>query len=252
MLVATISVNIAANVVSPVAYDLANLAPKFITFRTGALITGGGRRGHHAVEADRDAGAVHLHLARAGRRGCSARSPGILVADYWIVRRTRLDLTDLYTPADGYWYTSGWNPARRRRFLTGGVLAVGGLPTRPRQGAFPEDGLIPFLKPLADYGWAVGLAASLVVYLALTAGRGGGCEDPPRVPAAPRRPQGACRVLRPVGAGPGRTPISLNRAVEDVRLCGRGWSSSPASPAPGWSTRRRRSRRRCSRRTRRG
>ena len=39
MLVATVSVNIAANVVSP-AYDLANLAPKFITFRTGALITG--------------------------------------------------------------------------------------------------------------------------------------------------------------------------------------------------------------------
>ncbi len=39
VVVATLAVNIAANVVSP-ANDFANLAPKYISFRTGGLITG--------------------------------------------------------------------------------------------------------------------------------------------------------------------------------------------------------------------
>ncbi|WP_157531671.1 MULTISPECIES: hypothetical protein [unclassified Kitasatospora] len=34
-------------------------------------------------------------------------------------------------------------------------------------GPFPADGLIPLLKPLADYGWAVGFGAALLLYTAL-------------------------------------------------------------------------------------
>lgn len=40
-----------------------------------------------------------------------------------------------------------------------------------KTGPFPADGLIPFLKPLADYGWAVGLGTSLVLYVVLMGGR---------------------------------------------------------------------------------
>jgi nucleobase:cation symporter-1, NCS1 family len=47
------------------------------------------------------------------------------------------------------------------------VLAVGGSHSAEGKGPFPEDGLIPFLKPLSDYGWAVGLAAALVLYVVL-------------------------------------------------------------------------------------
>lgn len=64
-------------------------------------------------------------------------------------------------------------------FVVGGVLAVGGSHSAPGTGPFPEDGLIPFLKPLADYGWAVGLAASLLLYTALMR-RGGAARSSAR------------------------------------------------------------------------
>ena len=92
---------------------------------------------------------------------------GILIADYWLLRRTRLNLADLYREDGAYWYTSRWNWRALVAFLVGGLLAVGGSWSAPGKGPFPADGLIPFLQPLADYGWAVGLAASLLVYMLL-------------------------------------------------------------------------------------
>lgn len=57
-------------------------------------------------------------------------------------------------------------------FVIGGVLAVGGsyliVVKGVKQGPFPADGVIPFLKPLAYYGWAVGLASALLVYALLS------------------------------------------------------------------------------------
>ncbi|MFC5265722.1 hypothetical protein ACFPJ1_26730 [Kribbella qitaiheensis] len=50
----------------------------------------------------------------------------------------------------------------------GSVLAVGGAYSAPGAGPFPEDGLIPFLQPLYDYSWVVGLIAGFLAYLALT------------------------------------------------------------------------------------
>lgn len=43
---------------------------------------------------------------------------------------------------------------------------MGGSHSAPGKGPFPQDGLIPLLRPLADYGWAVGLATALVLYAA--------------------------------------------------------------------------------------
>ncbi|MEW1719920.1 NCS1 family nucleobase:cation symporter-1 [Streptomyces sp. NPDC093109] len=166
VLVATISVNIAANVVSP-AYDLANLAPKLISFRTGALITGvvGVVIMPWKLTATPEL-YIFTWLGLVG--GLLGTVAGILIADYWIVRRTVLDLADLYRPGGRYWYRGGWNLRAVAAFIVGGVLAVGGSHSEPGKGPFPADGLIPFLKPLANYGWAVGLAVSLALYVALT------------------------------------------------------------------------------------
>ncbi|OKJ62311.1 nitrate reductase [Streptomyces sp. CB02009] len=165
VLVATLSVNIAANVVSP-AYDLANLAPKRIDFRKGALITGvvGVLIMPWKLTATPEL-YIFTWLGLVG--GLLGTVAGILIADYWLVRRTVLDLPGLYRADGPYWYRGGWNPAAVLAFLVGGVLAVGGSHSAPGTGPFPEDGLIPFLKPLSDYGWAVGLAASLLLYTAL-------------------------------------------------------------------------------------
>lgn len=175
VLVATISVNIAANVVSP-AYDLSNLAPKFINFRTGALITGVvGILIFPWKLISTPEFYIFTWLGVVG--GLLGTVAGILIADYWIVRRTVLHLADLYTPGGRYWYTNGWNWRAIVAFVVGGLLAVGGSYSGvgadgKKTGPFPTDGLIPFLKPLADYGWAVGLSASLLLYIALMLPKG--------------------------------------------------------------------------------
>ncbi|MCZ4101932.1 NCS1 family nucleobase:cation symporter-1 [Streptomyces sp. SID13666] len=165
VLIATISVNIAANVVSP-AYDLSNLAPKYINFRTGAMITGVvGVVIFPWKLIETPEFYIFTWLGVVG--GLLGTVAGILIADYWIIRRTVLDLVDLYTPGGRYWYTAGWNWRAVAAFVVGGVLAVGGSHSEPGKGPFPADGMIPFLKPLADYGWAVGLGSALVLYTAL-------------------------------------------------------------------------------------
>lgn len=165
VLIATISVNIAANVVSP-AYDLSNLAPKFINFRTGALITGVvGVVIFPWKLIETPEFYIFTWLGVVG--GLLGTVAGILIADYWIIRRTVLDLPDLYTPGGRYWYTAGWNWRAVAAFAAGGLLAIGGSHSEPGKGPFPADGMIPFLKPLADYGWAVGLGSALVLYTLL-------------------------------------------------------------------------------------
>ena len=47
------------------------------------------------------------------------------------------------------------------------VLACGGAYSTPGNGPFPQDGLIPFLKPLYDYSWAVGFGTALLAYVLL-------------------------------------------------------------------------------------
>ncbi|MGV9878855.1 NCS1 family nucleobase:cation symporter-1 [Streptomyces sp. NPDC003006] len=162
VLVATISVNIAANVVSP-AYDLSNLAPKLIDFRAGALITGvvGVLVMPWKLTATPEL-YIFTWLGVVG--GLLGTVAGVMIADYWIVRRTVLDLPDLYRPHGRYWYTAGWNWRALLAFAVGGTLAVGGSHSAPGKGPFPADGLIPALEPLADYGWAVGLLVALGLY----------------------------------------------------------------------------------------
>lgn len=159
--IATISVNIAANVVSP-AYDLANLAPRRISFRTGALLTGlvGVLIMPWKLTSTPEL-YIFTWLGVVG--GLLGTVAGILIADYWIIRRTRLDVADLYRAEGRYWYRSGWNWRAVAAFLTGSLLAVGGSHSASGKGPFPEDGLIPFLRPLADYGWAIGLGSALLL-----------------------------------------------------------------------------------------
>ncbi|MFF3511729.1 NCS1 family nucleobase:cation symporter-1 [Streptomyces sp. NPDC004129] len=170
VMVATLSVNIAANVVSP-AYDLSNLLPRLVSFRTGALITGvvGILIMPWKLIANPH---VYIFTWLGFVGGLLGTVAGILVADYWIVRRTRLALGELYRAEGRYWYTGGWNLRAVAAFVIGGVLAVGGsystVVKGVKQGPFPADGVIPFLKPLADYGWAVGLASALLVYTLLS------------------------------------------------------------------------------------
>jgi NCS1 family nucleobase:cation symporter-1 len=92
--VATISVNIAANVVSP-ANDFANLAPRHISFKTGGLITG--IVGIFMLPWKLMASVGdYIFTWLIGYSALLGPIAGIMVVDYWIVRKRRLDVPDLY------------------------------------------------------------------------------------------------------------------------------------------------------------
>jgi nucleobase:cation symporter-1, NCS1 family len=135
VLVATLNVNIGANVVSP-SNDFSNLYPRLISFRTGGLITGFPRPGDVPVEAAGDAGRVHLRLAR-GLLGAAGAVAGIMVCDYFFIRNTELDVNSLYHREGAYHYTKGVNP--RAKQCDCARLGVGIALNRPvrEAAAFP-------------------------------------------------------------------------------------------------------------------
>jgi NCS1 family nucleobase:cation symporter-1 len=98
--------------------------------------------------------------------GATGAIAGVLIADYWYLRKTNLKLADLYRTDGAYRYSRGWNWNAVIALLVGIVLAIGGSYSAGGQ-PFPVDGIIPLLKPLADYSWVVGLIVSFVVYVGL-------------------------------------------------------------------------------------
>ncbi len=150
--VATLAVNIAANVVSP-ANDFANAFPRAISFKTGGLITGilGIAIQPWRLLADPSGYIFTWLLGYSGGLGSIA---GVLIADYWIVRKTSLQLEDLYLTDGVYRYTGGWHLPGVIATAAGCAAAWAGL-------------VVPALRPVYDYAWFVGFGVSLAVYLAL-------------------------------------------------------------------------------------
>ena len=151
VVVATLSVNIAANVVSP-ANDFANAFPKYISFRTGGLITGllGIAMQPWRLLADPSGYIFNWLLGYSGGLGSIA---GVLIVDYWIVRRKELVLGDLYRTNGAYTYTAGWNWRAVVATVAGCVAAWIGV-------------VVPVLRPVYDYAWFVGFGVAAVVYWA--------------------------------------------------------------------------------------
>jgi NCS1 family nucleobase:cation symporter-1 len=152
VVVATLSVNIAANVVSP-ANDFANAFPKWISFRTGGLITGVvGILMQPWLLLENPARYIDGWLV--GYSGGMGAIAGVLIADYWLVRGQRLVLGDLYRTRGAYTYARGWNWRAVAATLAGCLLAWIGL-------------VVPALRPLYDYAWFVGFGVAAATHLAL-------------------------------------------------------------------------------------
>ncbi len=152
VVVATLAVNIAANVVSP-ANDFANAFPKWISFRIGGLITGiiGILMQPWRLLADPSGYIFDWLVGYSGGLGSIA---GVLIADYWLVRKKCLLLGDLYKPQGAYTYNGGWNWRAVVATLLGCFLAWIGR-------------FLPALRPLYDYAWFVGFGVAAVTYLVL-------------------------------------------------------------------------------------
>jgi nucleobase:cation symporter-1, NCS1 family len=151
VVIATLGVNIAANVVSP-ANDFANIKPGAISFRTGGLITGilGVAMVPWKLIADPSGYIFKWLLGYSGGLGSIA---GVLVADYWLVRRKELRLADLYRRKGAYTFSRGVSWAGIGATAIGCGLAWIGL-------------VVPSLAALYDYAWFVGAGGAAVAYVA--------------------------------------------------------------------------------------
>jgi NCS1 family nucleobase:cation symporter-1 len=152
VVVATLSVNIAANVVSP-ANDFANAFPKWISFRTGGLITGiiAILMQPWRLLADPSGYIFDWLLGYSGGLGSIG---GVMIVDYWILRRKQLNLGDLYRMSGAYAYAGGWNWRAVFATCAGCLLAWIGL-------------VLPAFRPLYDYAWFVGFGVAAFTHWAL-------------------------------------------------------------------------------------
>jgi len=158
LLVATITTNVAANVVSP-ANDFSNLNPRRISFRTGGLITGvlGIVMMPWKLLSDYSA---YIFGWLVGYSGLLGPIAGIMIVDYFVVRRGELVVEDLYLRGRSYEYAGGVNYRSLWALAAGVAVALVGL-------------AVPGLRWLYDYAWFVGFLVAGATYYALMAGQEG-------------------------------------------------------------------------------
>ena len=156
VVIATLAVNIAANVVSP-ANDFANAFPGKIDFKRGGLITG--LIGIAMMPWELLANSKrYIDGWLVGYSGSLGSVAGVLIVDYWILRKTQLDLRSLYVSDGAYRYTNGWNlPAVAATLIGAGVALL---------GAFWDP-----MKPIYNWSWFVGFGLAGGIYWGLMRGR---------------------------------------------------------------------------------
>jgi len=152
LLIATLNVNIGANVVSP-SNDISNLAPRFISYRTGGLITG--VLGLAMMPWHWYASYGNYIMGwLVGYSGLLGPVAGIMVTDYFLIRGTKLDVASLYHIEGIYHYSAGINPRALAALVAGVFIALIGL-------------LIPSVHFLYDYAWFDGFFTSSAIYYIL-------------------------------------------------------------------------------------
>jgi len=153
LLMATLNVNVAANVVSP-ANDFSNLSPRRISFRTGGLITcvmGIAMQPWRLMSSYGN----YIFGWLVGYSGFLGPIAGVLICDYFVIRHKNLSAQDLYQRGGQYEYSRGIHWQAIVSLAAGAGVAFVGL-------------FVPALRVLYNYAWFVGFAVSFFSYLVLT------------------------------------------------------------------------------------
>lgn len=148
LLIATLSVNVAANVVSP-AYDLVNMFPRRLNFVSAGIIS--------TVLAVvfvpwlwfENADRIFSVLNVIG--GALGPVAGIMLVDFFLLRKKSYDVRSFYTRSGQYAYQSGWNVRGLSALAVGLFAALAG-------------NVVPGLGGLADYAWFIGLGVGGLAY----------------------------------------------------------------------------------------
>ena len=180
--IAQISTNMAANVVSP-SFDFSNLAPRYISFRTGGVITAViGVVSFPWLILETVGAYVFTWLVGYG--SLLGAIGAVMIVDYWIVRRRQLDLAELYKMDGKYSYSGGWNWRAIAAVFIGVIPVIPGFlkaaSTPDFAGVFSNP---TFIESLYNYGLFFTFGVSGLAYLALSM-IGGRAPEPAREPEA--------------------------------------------------------------------
>ena len=148
IIVATLSVNVAANIM-PAAYDLVNLMPRRLNFRSASILVLGIGLLFAPWLWFKDADSIFKVLGAIG--GLLGPVTGIMLADFYIVRRQHLAIDELYSYTGRYRGRGGWNPVGIAAFLLGGTAALIGT-------------VVPALALLNAFSWFIGITVGGIVY----------------------------------------------------------------------------------------
>lgn len=161
--ISTLATNIAANIVSP-ANDFANLAPSKIDFKKGGYITGvlGALIFPWKLIADPNGYIYTWLIAYSSLLGPIG---GILIADYFFIRKKHLVVEELYSESGRYWYRGGFNPNALWALVLGILPNIPGFLTTIK--VIPQDSVPAFISGLYHYAWFVGFGVSASVYYGL-------------------------------------------------------------------------------------
>lgn len=154
VIIATLTTNIAANVVAP-ANGFSNISPSRISYKMGVWITVILAIFYRPWWIFGGAGAyIFGWLSTYG--GILAPVAAIFVADYYMVKKRKIDVMALFQGAEGrYWYSSGWNIRAIIAWVCGFIL--------PTLGNFG----VPALHWVAANGYIFGFAVGFIVYVLL-------------------------------------------------------------------------------------
>ncbi|MDC8757169.1 NCS1 family nucleobase:cation symporter-1 [Janthinobacterium fluminis] len=160
LLVDTVSVNLAANLVGP-AYDFSSLAPKQISYKAGGYLTASIAilmMPWKILESTQG----YIFTWLIGYSALLGPIAGILIVDYYFIRKTELDVPELYRADGCYSYGNGWNTAALVAFIVGVAPNIPGF----LNAAFPQSfpGVADGFKTVYTYAWFVGVAISAIVY----------------------------------------------------------------------------------------
>ena len=166
IVIAQISTNMAANVVSP-SNDFSNLAPKYISFKMGGVITAVLGIISFPWILFNSAGA-YIFTWLIGYGSLLGAIGAVMIVDYWVIRRTKLDLADLYKTDGRYSYSNGWNWKAIIAVFVGVVPVVPGFlsaATTPGFAGFEDPNL---LQSFYTYGVFFTFAVAAVAYLLMS------------------------------------------------------------------------------------
>jgi NCS1 family nucleobase:cation symporter-1 len=154
LLMLTVAVNLLANFVAPV-YTLVSLFPQRLTFRSAGVVSA--TIGLVILPWNLYDSPVAVTYFLGGLGALLGPVFGIVMADYWLLRKAQIHVPHLYTedPESTYHYRRGVNPKAVGVFVPAAVISV-------------VIALVPFFSGISGFSWFIGAGIAATLYWALS------------------------------------------------------------------------------------